>query len=35
VLVDVKNSEIVETDVDLDKLARKLDVLHPWERTTP
>jgi hypothetical protein len=35
VLIDVKNSEIVEIDVDLDKLARKLDVLHPSERTTP
>jgi hypothetical protein len=31
-LVDVRKGEVIETDVDLDKLARKLDVLQPWER---
>ena len=34
-LVDVKKSEVIETDVDLDRLACKLDVLKPWERATP
>ena len=31
-LVDVKKGEVIETDVDLDKLARKLEVLQPWEQ---
>jgi hypothetical protein len=32
-LIDTKARTVVATDVDLEKLARKLDVLHPWERT--
>ena len=31
-LIDTKTHAVVETDVDLDKLARKLEVLQPWER---
>ena len=31
-LVDVKKGEVVETDVNLDKLARRLEVLQPWEK---
>jgi hypothetical protein len=31
-LIDTKTHAIVETNVDLDKLARKLEVLQPWER---
>jgi hypothetical protein len=31
-LVDTKRHTIVETDVDLEQLARKLGVLQAWER---
>jgi len=33
-LVDVRNGQVVEIDVDLDKLARKLEVLQRWEKAT-
>jgi hypothetical protein len=32
VVIDSKRQAIVEVNVDLDKLARRLKVLHPWER---
>jgi hypothetical protein len=32
IVIDTKRRVIVETDVDLEKLARKLKVLKPWER---
>jgi hypothetical protein len=31
-LIDTKTRTVIETDVDLAKLARKLEVLQPWER---
>jgi len=33
-LADVKKGEVVEADVDFDKLARKLEVLQPWEKAS-
>jgi hypothetical protein len=30
-LIDTKKRAIVEVNVDIEKLARKLDVLQPWE----
>jgi hypothetical protein len=35
IIIDTKKQAIVETGVDLDKLARKLEVLQPWERAPP
>jgi hypothetical protein len=32
IIIDTKKQAIVETDVDLEQLARKLKVLQPWER---
>jgi hypothetical protein len=32
IIIDTKKQAVVEADVDLAKLARKLDVLQPWER---
>jgi len=32
ILVDMKRRAIVETDVNLEQLAHRLDVLQPWER---
>jgi hypothetical protein len=32
ILIDTEKRAIIETNVDLEKLARKLDVLNPWER---
>jgi hypothetical protein len=32
VVIDFKRRAVVERDVDLQKLARRLDVLEPWER---
>jgi len=32
IIIDTKKQTVIETDVDLEKLARKLDVLQPWER---
>jgi hypothetical protein len=34
-LIDTKTRSVVATDVDLAALARKLEVLEPWEKTTP
>ena len=34
-LIDTKKRAIIETDVDIEKLARKLNVLQPWERWEP
>jgi hypothetical protein len=34
-LVDMNKGEVLETDIDLDKLVRKLEVLQPWERAAP
>jgi hypothetical protein len=31
-LVDTKKRVILQVNVDIEKLARKLDVLEPWER---
>jgi len=31
-VVDIKGRRVIEQNVDLEKLARKLDVLEPWER---
>jgi hypothetical protein len=31
-LLDMKDQTIVATDIDLEQLGRKLDVLRPWER---
>jgi len=33
ILIDTKKRTVLETNVDLEKLARRLDVLRPWERT--
>lgn len=32
ILIDTEKRAIVETDLNLEKLGRKLDVLEPWER---
>jgi hypothetical protein len=32
IVIDTKKRAVLETDVDLGKLARRLDVLQPWER---
>jgi hypothetical protein len=32
IIIDTKKQAIVETDVDLERLARRLRVLKPWER---
>jgi hypothetical protein len=34
IIIDTKKQVVLETDVDLEKLARKLGVLKPWERGT-
>jgi ABC-type uncharacterized transport system fused permease/ATPase subunit len=31
-LIDTQTRHVVETDVDLSKLARRLDVLEAWKR---
>jgi hypothetical protein len=31
-LIDMKKGTVVETDVDFDKLVRRLEVLRPWEQ---
>jgi hypothetical protein len=32
ILIDTKKRTILEANVDVEQLARKLDVLQPWER---
>jgi hypothetical protein len=34
-IVDSKSRGVLETNVDLEKLARRLDLLQPWEKTPP
>jgi hypothetical protein len=34
-IIDVKEQTVVEADVNLQILARKLGVLKPWERAAP
>src|SRR6516165_10860384 len=31
-LIDTKRRAVLETNVDLEKLARRLEILEPWER---
>jgi hypothetical protein len=31
-VIDTKKKTVVEADVDIEKLARRLEVLQPWER---
>jgi hypothetical protein len=31
-LIDTKKRAVIEADVDLEKLARRLEILEPWER---
>ena len=35
IIIDTKKQTIVETDVDLVRLAQRLRVLKPWERVAP
>jgi hypothetical protein len=32
ILIDVEKQVVTDTNVNLEKLARKLSVLRPWER---
>jgi hypothetical protein len=34
-LIDTRSRTVIATDVDIDKLARKLGVLQPWETAPP
>jgi hypothetical protein len=34
-IIDAEKHTVIATDVDLAKLARKLDVLQPWEKASP
>jgi hypothetical protein len=35
IIIDTKKHTVLETDVELEKLARRLAVLQPWERLAP